>query len=341
MNEANPSTNTMIGYTRNLPVTDPDAFEVRTAPVAPPAAGELLVRVEAVSVNPVDVKQRAGAPSHGFRVLGYDAAGVVEAIGEGVDGFAVGDEVYYAGSIGRPGSDQRYQAVEARLVGHKPRTATFGDAASLPLTALTAWEAVFDRLGITEESEGDLLVVGASGGVGSILLQLVRARAPRVRLIGTASARNAEWVRSMGAHELVDHNGDLAAQLRALAPKGVRWIFTAHSKGQERLYASVAAPFGTIVAIDDGPRDIAVLKGKSIGWLWELMFTDPLHRPGSRHQAWILDQVADLVDRGVVRPTVTDHRGPISPESLRAAHAAVESGRAVGKVVLEGWADPA
>lgn len=331
-------TNTLIGYTANRPADDPHAFEVRTEPAARPGPGELLVRVEAISINPVDVKQRAHAPSHGFRVLGYDAAGVVEAVGAGVSGFAPGDEVYYAGSIARPGSNQRYQLVEARLVGHKPASVSFGEAASLPLTALTAWEAIFDRLGVTPESEGDLLVVGASGGVGSILLQLVRARAPRVRLIGTASARNAEWVRSMGAHEVVDHNGDLAAQVHALAPHGVRWLFTAHSQGQEALYARIVAPFGEIVAIDDGKRDISVLKSKSIGWLWELMFTDPVHRPGSEHQRWILDQVAQLVDAGAVRPTVTDDRGPISAESLRLAHAAVETGRSVGKVVLSGWA---
>ncbi len=331
--------NTMIGYTTNLPASDPAAFQVRTSEVPTPAPGELLVRVEAVSVNPVDVKQRSGAPADGFRVLGYDAAGIVETVGENVQGFAPGDEVFYAGSIGRPGSDQRFQLVEARLVGHKPHSVTFGEAASLPLTAITAWEAVFDRLEIEPDARGDLLVVGASGGVGSVLLQLVRARAPQVRLIATAGEANTEWVRSMGAHEVVDHKGDLAEQVLALAPDGVDWVFTSHSRGQEALYAKLVRPFGRVVAIDDGPRDVAPLKAKSIGWLWELMFTDPLHVPGSEHQRWILDQVAALVDEGAVRPTVTDDFGPLTPESLRRAHAAVESGRTVGKIVLSGW-DP-
>lgn len=330
-------TNTQIGYTANLPAGDPRAFEVRTGPLPTASPGELVVRVEAVSVNPVDVKLRAGTPPHGFRVLGFDAAGVVTEVGDGVEGFAVGDEVFYAGSIGRAGSDQRYQAVEARLVGRKPQNVSFGEAASLPLTSLTAWEASFDRLGIEEGSEGDLLVIGASGGVGSVLLQLVRARAPKVRLIGTAGAANADWVRSMGAHEVVDHRGDLAAQVHDLAPSGVRWLFTAHSQHQERLYAQLVQPFGRVVAIDDGPRDVAPLKGKSVGWLWELMFTDPLHLPHSQHQRWILDEVSALVESGAVRPTVTENHGPISADGLRAAHAAVETGRAVGKIVLEGW----
>lgn len=330
-------TNLQIGYAQSRPVSDPRVFEERIAPVPSPRAGELIVRVEAVSVNPVDVKVRSGGDPEGFRVLGFDAAGTVVDIGEGVTGFAVGDDVFYAGNIAAPGSDQRFHAVEARLVGRKPTTVSFGEAAALPLTALTAWEAVFDRLGITAESEGDLLVIGASGGVGSIMLQLVRARAPKVRLIGTASASNTEWVRAMGAHEVVDHRGDLAAQLTTIAPHGVTWLFTAHSHHQEALYAEIVAPFGRIVAIDDGPRDVAPLKAKSIGWLWELMFTDPQHLPDSHHQQWILDQVAELVESGAVRPTLTANLGPISAASLRDAHAAIETGRTVGKVVLEGW----
>lgn len=331
------ATNTQIGYSANLPASDPGAFEVRSSPLPAPRPGEVIVRVEAVSVNPVDVKLRAGSPARGFRVLGFDAAGVVTEVGDGVARLAAGDEVFYAGSIARPGSNQRYQAVEARLVGRKPANVSFGEAASLPLTSLTAWEAAFDRLGITDRSEGDLLVVGASGGVGSVLLQLLRARAPRVRTIGTAGAANADWVRSMGAHDVVDHRGDLVEQVRALVPEGVRWLFTSHSRHQEAVYARVVRPFGRIVAIDDGPRDVAPLKDKSIGWLWELMFTDPLHLPDSHHQAWILDQVAALVEAGAVRPTVTSDLGSISAESLRRAHAAVESGRTVGKIVLEGW----
>ncbi|MFK4760724.1 zinc-binding alcohol dehydrogenase family protein [Microbacterium sp. ZW T5_45] len=330
--------NLQIGYSRALPASDPFAFEERAAPIPAPRPGELVIRVEAVSVNPVDVKVRSGSDPQGFRVLGFDAAGTIVALGEGVTGFAIGDEVFYAGNIAAPGSNQRFQAVEARLVGRKPANVSFGEAAALPLTALTAWEAVFDRLGITAESEGDLLVVGASGGVGSIMLQLVRERAPKVRLIGTASAANSEWVRTMGAHDVVDHRGDLAAQIQEIAPQGVTWLFTSHSQHQEALYAKIVAPFGRIVAIDDGPRDIAALKAKSIGWLWELMFTDPQYLPESHHQQWILDQVAALVESGAVRPTVTANLGPISAVSLRRAHEAIETGRTVGKLVLEGWA---
>jgi NADPH:quinone reductase len=136
---------------------------------------------------------------------------------------------------------------------------------------------------------------------------------------------------------VVDHRGDLAAQVRAIAPEGVRWLFTSHSRHQEHLYSTIVRPFGCVVAIDDGPRDVAPLKDKSIGWLWELMFTDPLHLPGSQHQQWILDEVAAMVDSGAIRPTATENHGAISADSLRSAHALVETGRAVGKVVLEGW----
>ncbi|WP_433675355.1 zinc-binding alcohol dehydrogenase family protein [Microbacterium gorillae] len=332
----NAETNTMIGFSESLA---PGAFEARQGAIPVPESGELVVRVEAVSVNPVDVMRRSQPPAGDFGILGYDAAGVVTAVGAGVDGFSVGDEVFYAGSLAMAGSNQRFQRVASRLVGHKPRSVTFGEAASLPLTALTAWETAFDRFGLKRESAGDLLVVGATGGVGSILTQLVRTLAPEVRVIATASAANADWARTMGAHEVVDHHGDLASQVQALAPRGVSWLFTAHSSGQVETYARVVAPFGTIVAIDNGPRDVSPLMQKSIAWLWELMFTDPLFLPDSRHQQWILDQVAGLVDSGVVRATSTTNLGTISADSLERAHAAIATGRTVGKIVLEGWAD--
>lgn len=342
-NASAPLRNVAIGYTANLPVSDPGAFVERDLPVPEPAPGEVVVAVEAVSVNPVDVKQRAHADPGGFRVLGYDAAGTVVAVGgegpAGPVGYQVGDEVWYAGSVARPGSDQRYQAVEARLVGRKPRTLGFAAAASLPLTALTAWEAVFDRLGVREDDEGDLLVVGATGGVGSVLLQLVRARAPRVRTIATASGDDAaRWVRELGAAETVDHHaGDLEERVLALAPDGVRWVFTSHSAGQVETYARVVAPFGAVVAIDDGARDVAPLKERSVAWHWEFMFTDALHAPSSTRQRGILDALAGLVDAGAVRPTVTTTLGPLSAETLREAHRLVETGHVTGKVVVAGW----
>ncbi len=326
---------TAFGYAANLPVENPDAIVMRTVQVADPRPHDLLVRVRAVSINPVDVKLRAGSPSSGFRILGFDASGVAEQVGDSVTLFSPGDEVFYAGTIDRPGSDQLLQLVDERIVGHKPATLSLTDAASLPLTALTAWESAFDRLGIAAESSGALLIVGGSGGVGSALIQLIRAIAPRVQVIATASNdESIAWVTELGAQHAVNHHGDLAAQVLRLAPDGVHWLFTAHSSGQIETYARIVKPFGHIVAIDDGPRDVAPLKPKSIAWHWEFMFSTPLHAPESTHQHEILDQIATLVDAGKVRPTTRTVLRPVSAETIREGHRLVESGRVIGKVVI-------
>lgn len=333
-------TTTAIGYEKNLPATDPEALISREVEIPALGPHDLLVEVEAVSVNPVDVKLRAGAPASGFRVLGFDAAGTVREVGAAVTLFAPGDEVFYAGSIDRPGTNQRLHVVDERITGRKPTALSFADAAALPLTAITAWETLFDRLGLTEESTGTLLVVGATGGVGSIMLELAEALLPNVTVIATASDdEREEWVRSLGAEHTVNHHDDLAAQVLAVAPDGVDWVFTAHSEGQVETYAQIVRPFGHIVAIDDGPRDVSPLKGKSIAWHWELMFTRPLQQTQDMsEQHLLLNVVADLVDEGRIRATTTTTLAPISAEKLREAHELVESGRTVGKVVIHGWA---
>jgi zinc-binding alcohol dehydrogenase family protein len=335
------TTNHAVGYRRNLPVSDPESLVDEVVEVPALSPRDLLVEVEAVSVNPVDVKLRASAATDALRVLGFDAAGRVRAVGDAVTLFSPGDEVYYAGTIDRPGTDQRLHAVDERIVGHKPRTLSFADAASLPLTAITAWEALFDRLGLGSDSSGSLLVVGATGGVGSVMLQLAEALLPRVRVLATASdAERSAWVRELGAEEVVDHHGDLAAQVLELVPDGVDWVFSAHSEGEVETYARLLRPFGQVVAIDDGARDVSPLKSKSITWHWELMFTRPLHgTPDLVQQHHLLDEVAALVDAGRVRPTTTRVLSPISASTLREAHALVESGRTVGKVVVHGWDD--
>ena len=333
------TTTTAIGYHSNLPATDPESLVTEQVPVPELRPHDLLVEVEAVSVNPVDVKLRAGAPSGGFRVLGFDAAGIVRGIGADVTLFQPGDEVFYAGSIDRPGTNQRLHVVDERIVGRKPSALSFADAASLPLTGITAWEALFDRLRLTPESTGKLLVVGATGGVGSILLQLAEALLPGVTVIATASDPERDsWVRGLGAEHTVNHRGDLAAQALALAPDGVDWVFTAHSEGQIDTYARIVRPFGHIVAIDDGPRDVSPLKAKSTAWHWEFMFTRPLHQtPDLVEQHRLLNQIADLADQGRVRPTTTRTITPIDAATLREAHEAVESGRVTGKIVLHHW----
>ncbi|WP_308491071.1 zinc-binding alcohol dehydrogenase family protein [Microbacterium terrisoli] len=333
------TTTIAVGYEKNLPVTDPDALITRETPVSELGPYDLLVEVEAVSVNPVDVKLRANVPARGFAVLGFDAAGIVRDVGSNVDLFAPGDEVFYAGTIGRPGADQRRHVVDSRIVGRKPATLSFADAAALPLTAITAWEALFDKLHLTERSAGTLLVVGATGGVGSIMLQVAEALLPHVIVIATASDdERASWVRSLGADHVVDHHADLTEQVLALAPDGVDWVFTAHSQGQIETYAQIVRPFGQIVAIDDGPRDVSPLKGRSITWHWELMFTRPLEQTADMiEQHRLLNTVADLVDSGRIRTTATRTLTPISAATLREAHELVEAGRTVGKIVLHGW----
>jgi NADPH2:quinone reductase len=337
--------NTAVGYTANLPVTDPACFTARELPVPVPGPHDLLVEVGAVSVNPVDVKQRAAAPvdpATGFSVLGYDAAGTVVAVGADVTLFAPGDAVFYAGQIDRPGTDQRLHLVDERLVGHCPATVSTAEAASLPLTMITAWEVLFDRLRLTADSTGTLLVVGATGGVGSAVLQLAEALLPQVRTIATASGdERAQWVRDLGAEQVVDHHlpeDAFADAVLAAAPGGVDRVFTAHSEGQLPLYARIVRPFGEIVAIDDGPRDVEPLKGRSITWHWELMFTRSLEQtPDMVGQHDLLDKVTDLVDAGQVRPVVTEQLSPIGADSLREAHRLVESNHTLGKVVVSGW----
>ena len=333
------TTTTAIGYEKNLPTTDPAALIEREIEVPELGPHDLLVAVEAVSVNPVDVKLRAGAPADGFTVLGFDAAGIVREVGSEVALFAPGDEVFYAGSIDRPGTNQRLHVVDERITGRKPATLSFADATALPLTAITAWEVLFDRLGLTRASTGTLLVIGATGGVGSIMLEFAETLLPHVTVIATASdEERAAWVRGLGAEHTVNHHKDLAAQVLETVPGGVDWVFTAHSEGQIETYARIVRPFGHIVAIDDGPRDVSPLKGKNIAWHWELMFTRPVQQtPDMIEQHRLLNTVADLVAQGCIRVTSTKVLTPISADTLRTAHEIVESGRTIGKVVIHGW----
>ncbi len=292
--------------TTGVPATDPSALIDVEREVPEPEGRDLLVEVKAVSVNPVDVKRRASSPSG--TVLGYDAAGIVRAVGDAAELFAVGDKVYYAGAVDRPGSNSEYQLVDERIVGHKPAQLGFAGAAALPLTTITAWEVLFDRLGLHELSAGTLLVVGASGGVGSMMLQLVDALLPGVTTIGTASRPEAvEWERSLGAAHTVDHHGDLVAQVLEIAPDGVEWVFSAHTEGQLETYAAILKPFGQIAAIDNpSSADMLPLKSKSLAFHWEFMFTRPVqHTPDMIAQHELLDEVAGLVDAGRIVSTVT------------------------------------
>ncbi|GAA4785753.1 zinc-binding alcohol dehydrogenase family protein [Microbacterium gilvum] len=334
-----------VGYTAAGPVSDARSFVSAAIPAPSPGPRDLLVAVRATSVNPVDVKVRARTPpSHGFRVLGFDAAGVVIGVGSAVAGFAVGDEVYYAGALDRPGSNADLQVVDERIVARKPSAFSFADAAALPLTALTAYEGLADKLQLTESSEGTLLMVGGAGGVGSMVIQLVRSLYPGVHVIATASRReSATWVRDLGAHDVVDHHGDVVAQLAQAAPEGVDWIFTTNSHGQLPTYVSVLKPFGQIVAIDDPSHvDVVSLKPKALTWHWEFMFARSLHQAADLdRQGAMLARVAELAESGRIRTTATTVLVGRTADNLREAHRLVESGSVIGKVVLADPAGPA
>jgi zinc-binding alcohol dehydrogenase family protein len=328
-----------VAYRSSLPIVDPESLFDVEVPVPVPLARDLLVRVQAVSVNPVDVKRRLGSdPAGQVRMLGWDAAGVVEAVGSEVSMFAVGDEVYYAGAIDRPGTNAQLHVVDERIVGAKPSELSFSEAAALPLTTLVAWESLFDRFRLTTESTGTLLVLGAAGGAGSMVVQLARALSG-VEVVGTASTpASQKWVLGLGAHDVIDHH-DLAAQVKAVVPNGVDYLFSTHSAGNVDAFAEVLVPGGEITAIDDPENlDLMPLKAKSISWHWELMFTRSLFQTSDMAvQHDVLDTVAELVDAGTVRTTMTNELKPFNAATMRHAHRLIESGHTVGKVVVAGF----
>jgi NADPH:quinone reductase len=295
---------------------------------------DLLVDVRAVSVNPVDEKVRASYAGSTPKVLGYDAAGVVTAIGSAVDSFAVGDSVYYAGAIDRPGTNAMLHRVDERIVGRKPASLGFAAAAAMPLTTITAWEALFDKFRLSRESSGTLLVYGGAGGVGSMAIQLAR-QLTDVEVIATASRpESARWVESLGAHHVVPPRA-IVNDVRTLVPDGVDWILSSFSGGNEQAFADALKVRGEVVAIDDAADlDISVFKSRSQTWHWEFMFARPLHEPDSTGQRDLLNAVADLVDAGVVRSTMSTELSPINVSTLEEAHRLVRTSSTIGKVVV-------
>lgn len=310
---------------------------------ARPAIGprDLLVAVKGVSVNPVDVKLRAAAaPEGGARILGFDAAGIVVETGAEVTAFKPGDEVFYAGDVTRPGTNAELHAVDERIVGRKPASLDFTEAAGLPLTSITAWEILFDSFRLAEGGgAGDsLLVVGGAGGVGSILIQLAR-KLTGLTVIATASRpETRDWVSRMGAHHVIDHREPMAEQVAALglAPRYVAALTATDTHYPDIL--KLIAPRGQIALIDDpAGLDIAPAKPKAITISWEFMFTRPMFATADMHvQRDLLNRVSALVDDGTLVSTVTEQAGKLGPETLRAAHVRQESGRVIGKQVLEG-----
>jgi len=337
-----------VGYGADRADDSPSCLIDLHLPEPQPGPSDLLVQVEAVAINPVDAKvRRRETPAPGaVRVLGWDCAGTVLALGEDVTGFAVGDAVWYAGALQRPGCNSERHVVDHQLVGHRPAGWSVAEAAALPLTAITAWELLFERLRLPSHSAATapqtLLVVGAAGGVGSMLVQLARALTP-LTLVGTASREaSRRWLAQLGVEHVIDHHRPLAPQLEALALPPVRAaISLTHSGSHYAALVDLLAPQGALALIDDpDPRqiDVLALKRKSLSLHWELMFTRSLYQtPDMAEQGRILERVAELASAGRVRSTLQHCPGPITAAQLRRAHGWIESGAAMGKLVLEGW----
>ena len=334
-----------VGYKTPLPIDNPESLldlQIRT----PEANGlDLLVEIKAVSVNPVDTKVRASAKPEGteYRILGFDAAGVVKQVGSKVSLFAPGDEVFYAGSIARPGTDAEFHLVDERIVGKKPKSLSFAQAAAMPLTTITAWELLFDRFQVQPgkpADAGSLLIIGAPGGVGSMLTQLA-SKLTGLTIIATASSpESQEWCLGLGAHHVIDHRKPFAPQMRSLGIAEVELIagLTATDIHYPAL-VEVLAPQGKFGLIDDPKSlDANSLKRKCASLHWELMFTRSLfNTPDILAQHKLLNEVSELVDAGVIRTTLANNLGTINAQNLKKAHALIESGRSRGKIVLEGF----
>jgi zinc-binding alcohol dehydrogenase family protein len=335
-----------VAYYQSLPIDHSDALQDVQLAAPTPGPRDLLVEVKAISVNPVDTKIRRNvAPEDGAaKVLGWDASGIVQAVGSDVSLFQPGDRVYYAGAINRAGANSELHVVDERIVGHMPKTLTFAEAAAMPLTAITAWELLFERLQISQGSADQgqsLLIVGAAGGVGSILVQLAR-QLTGLTVIGTASRPETQaWVRELGAHHVIDHRQPLSEELQRIGINQVTHVASLTQTDQHfAQLVKALAPQGRLALIDDpsNPLDIMQLKGKSLSLHWELMFTRSLFETADMiEQHRLLQRVAELVDAGTLKTTLGEHFGSINAANLRRAHRLLESGTARGKIVLEGF----
>lgn len=334
-----------IGYRTPGAIDSATALEDVELPRPKATGRDILVEVAAISVNPVDTKvRRRASPEAGeWKVLGWDAVGRVAEIGEAVTAFKPGDEVFYAGSITRPGANSQFHLVDERIVGHKPQSLSNAEAAALPLTAITAWEMLFDRLDIRRPVPGAanaIVIIGGAGGVGSIAIQLVRALTG-VTVIATASRpETQDWVRELGAHHVVDHGKPIAEQIAALGIGAPAFVFsTTETHRHLDEIVELIAPQGRFGLIDD-PEALSIMgfKRKAVSIHWELMFTRAIFEtPDMDEQGKLLNEVATLIDGGRIRTTLSQVLRPINAENLKQAHALIESGRAKGKIVLESF----
>ncbi|MBN8184996.1 zinc-binding alcohol dehydrogenase family protein [Roseibium aggregatum] len=334
-----------IGFFEPLPIDDPKSLTDLDLPRPVPSGKDLLVEVKAVAVNPVDTKVRQSRSSQNGVpvVLGYDAAGIVAEVGPDVTSYKVGDEVYYAGDITRDGTNSEYHLIDERIVGRKPTSLSFAEAAAMPLTAITAWEALFDRLKVNDPvpaGSNTLLIIGGSGGVGSIAVQLAR-QLTNMTIIATASRpESRSWVSELGAHHVLDHSKPMAPQIEALELVAPGYVFsTTHTEQHVNDIAELIAPQGRFLLIDD-PDNVSIgpFKLKAISIHWEMMFTRSMYQTTDMdEQRKLLNNVADLVDAGKLKTTLTEVIEPINADNLRLAHQKIESNKTIGKIVLAGF----
>lgn len=333
-----------VGYKVPGPIAEDASLVDIDLPRPVAEGGDILVEVKAVSVNPVDYKIRSSTPpaDGDWKVLGWDAAGIVQEVGPDVTQFAVGDEVYYAGSLIRPGTNAEFHLVDARIVGRKPASLDWAEAAALPLTTLTAWEAMFDRLDVTKPVPGAaaILIIGGAGGVGSIAIQIARQRTDLIVISTASRPETQEWVKGLGAHHVIDHSRPLAPQIAELNIGAPAFVFsTTHTEQHASDIAELIAPQGRFGFIDDPKAlDVILFKRKAVSIHHELMFTRSLYgTPDMDEQGKILNSLAVLVDDGKIRTTLTEKLSPINAANLKTVHALIESGAARGKIVLEGF----
>lgn len=333
-----------IGIKTSLPVTDEQCFVLFDTEKPLPRGHELLVKIHAVSVNPVDYKVRQNSAKNTVldtpKILGWDAAGVVEKVGEQVTLFKPGDEVYYAGDLTKPGSDAEYQLIDERITGRKPDMLTMEEAAAMPLTSLTAWEIMFDRIRINPEKDKgkSILIIGGAGGVGSVAIQLAKEIAG-LTVIATASRpETVEWCKQQGADFVVDHK-DLVTNVRNAGFEHVDFILDfVDANAYWRSMADLIKPQGHIASItgSSDPLPLNILKSKSVSFSWELMYTRSTFQTEDMiEQHHILNKMADLLDNGFIKHTLTQTLNGLTTENFRKAHQMLESGKTIGKVVIK------
>ena len=335
-----------VGLYKYLPVEDKACLQNLKLERPQAKAHDLLVEVKAISVNPVDTKVRAPKDKVETtpKILGWDAAGMVVEVGEKVTNFKLGDEVYYAGDITRPGSNSEFQLVDERIVGHKPKNLDFASAAALPLTSITAWEALFERLKIStngNDASKTILIINGAGGVGSIAIQLAKKLA-QLRVIATASrSETIAWCQKLGADEVVNHRRNLAEEIAQIGYKNVDYILCLNdTDGHWQAITEAIKPQGIICCIVQNrkPLDMNLLKNKSVGLVWEFMFTRSMYQTDDMgEQGKLLNRISQLIEGEEIFTTCNDIVKPINAENVRKVHQRIEQGNTIGKIVLSGW----